>query len=104
MQMEKLTVKAQEALARAQEFAQKNSHPTLGPVHLLKALLDDDAGIAVAVLKKIGAPVDRIKDITDSELDRLPSATGGQVVGDPQLQEVLNHAQDEADQIGRAHV
>jgi ATP-dependent Clp protease ATP-binding subunit ClpB len=104
MQIEKLTVKATEALAKAQELAQRKAHPTLTPVHLLKALLDDPAGIAAAVLKKIGAPVDRIQSITDAELHRLPSAAGGQLAGDPKLQEVLHRAQDEADRLKDQYV
>ena len=50
------------------------SHTVLSPLHLLSALLSDDEGVAVMMLKKIGANVTRIKDMTESELNRLPRA------------------------------
>ena len=47
---EKLTVKASQALQHAQEMAQENSHRFLRPLHLLKALLDEDQGIMKPLL------------------------------------------------------
>ncbi|MHC4283439.1 MAG: Clp protease N-terminal domain-containing protein, partial [Planctomycetota bacterium] len=72
MKFDKFTLKAQEALATAQQVAMAKSHIVLSPLHLLSAVLSDDNGIVVMVLKKIGANISRIKEMTESELGRLP--------------------------------
>jgi len=55
MKFDKFTLKAQEALATAQQLAMAKSHTVLSPLHLLGALSGDDTGLAVMILKKIGA-------------------------------------------------
>ncbi|NIA08160.1 MAG: hypothetical protein GWP14_11100, partial [Actinobacteria bacterium] len=58
---EKLTVRAQEALGRAQRRANDAKHAEVGTLHLLASLLDEDqAGVIVPVLDKVGADVKRI--------------------------------------------
>ena len=100
MNNENLTVRASEALQRAQRIASEGGHPTVGPVHLLAALLGEEAGGIVApLLQRIGVAVDRIRQITDSELKRLPKTSGGQLAADPGLQQVLKSARKEADQM-----
>ncbi|MFN9852732.1 MAG: Clp protease N-terminal domain-containing protein, partial [Planctomycetota bacterium] len=58
--MDKLTIKAQEALVGAQTAATTFGNPEIEGFHLLAALLQDQSGVVVPLLKKIGAPVDRI--------------------------------------------
>ena len=56
MRFDKFTVKAQQAVATAQEIATNSSHGTLTPLHLLAALLrDGDGGIVVPLLQKAGS-------------------------------------------------
>ena len=62
MKFEKFTLKAQEALATAQQIAMAKSHTVLSPLHLLSALLSDEGGVTEMILKKIGANVNRIKE------------------------------------------
>ena len=52
---DKLTIKAQEAVAQSQELAAGAGNPQIEPVHLLAALLKEDGGIVRPVLEKIGA-------------------------------------------------
>ena len=86
MKFDKFTLKAQEALATAQQIAMAKSNTVLGPLHLLSALLSDEGGVTEMILKKIGANVDQIKEMTDSELNRLPQGTSaGQMMPDPIL-------------------
>ena len=59
MRLDKLTVKAQEALAAAQSAAAEAGHPTVGPLHLLEALLEQEGGLAGPLLEKVGMPADR---------------------------------------------
>ncbi len=103
MKFDKFTLKAQEALATAQQIVMARSHTVLTPLHLLSALCTDDEGMAVMILKKIGANVARIKEMTESELKRLPqgkSPGGAQLMPDPALSQVVLDAQNRADKMG----
>jgi len=101
MKFDKFTLKAQEALATAQQIAMAKSNTFVSPVHLLIALLSDDTGVAVMVLKKIGANVSRIKDMTESELRRLPQGSAGsQLMPDPAFSQAVLDAQNRADAMG----
>ena len=51
---DKLTVKAQEAIQRANELASEHGNPELLPTHLLAALVEDKEGIVPPMLEKIG--------------------------------------------------
>lgn len=53
-QFDKLTIKAQEAVAAAQNLAASNGNPTVESIHLLSALLDEKDGIIRPTLDKIG--------------------------------------------------
>lgn len=101
MKFDKFTLKAQEALATAQQIAMAKSHTVLSPLHLLSALLEDDAGVAVMVLKKMGANISRLKEMTESELGRLPQGKGDvQFTPDPAFNQIVLDAQNRADKMG----
>lgn len=76
MNFQKLTIKAQDAMQKAQEIASANSNQYIEPVHLLRALLDDASGIIPPMLLKLGANVDYMKSRTDEEINKLPKVTG----------------------------
>ncbi len=100
MKFDKFTLKAQEALATAQQIAMAKSHSVLSPLHLLSAVLDDENGMAVMILKKIGANVVRVKEMTESELNRLAQGTtAGQIMPDPALNQIVIGAQNQADKM-----
>jgi len=101
MKFDKFTLKAQEALATAQQTAMAKSHTVLSPLHLLSAICGDDSGIAVLILKKIGINVSRLKDMIESELRRLPQGqSSGQIMPDPAINQVVLDAQNRADAMG----
>ena len=77
MRMDRFTTAAQEVLAGAQTAAAGASHAEVGGLHLLSAMLEDRNGPGVAVLKKVGAPIDRLSAMVQSELKRLPTVSGG---------------------------
>ena len=62
MRFDKLTIKAQEAVVRAQELAQQRNHPEILPLHLLAALLAEKDGVVHPLLQKIGANANRVRD------------------------------------------
>ena len=101
MKFDKFTLKTQEALATAQQTAMAKSNTVLSPLHLLSAIVGDDEGIGPEILKKIGANVGRIKDMTESELRRLPQGkTSGQLMPDPAFNQIVLDAQNIADSMG----
>jgi ATP-dependent Clp protease ATP-binding subunit ClpB len=101
MKFDKFTLKAQEALATAQQTAMAKSHTVMSPLHLLSAVCNDDASVAVEALKKIGANISRIKEMIESELGRLPQGkSDSQLMPDPALGQVVLDAQNRADAMG----
>ncbi len=103
---EKLTVKAQEAVQRAQEIAEQHGNQQLQPLHLLRALLDEEQGIVRPLLQKIGANVGQLEMMVESELGRLPKLSGGnlQVTASQAAMAVLEKAQTIAAQMKDAYV
>jgi ATP-dependent Clp protease ATP-binding subunit ClpB len=106
MRPDKFTVKAQQAIADAQEIATSSSHGTLEPLHLLAALLrDGNGGIIVPLLQKAGCNTDQIKSMADNELSRLPQVSGaGQLAAGQNLNKVMIQANKEADQLKDAYI
>ena len=99
----KLTVKASEAIQRAQELAEKKQHRILRPLHLLKSLLDEEGGLMTSLLQKMGVNLPQLKKMVDGELGRLPqstSSTGEGVNAGPEAMKVLNAAKKQADGMG----
>src|SRR3981189_1784039 len=74
---DKFTVKAQEAVQRANDLASEHGNPELLPVHLLTALLEDKEGIVPPVLEKIGIGPQAVLSDLYRELEKLPKVSGG---------------------------
>jgi ATP-dependent Clp protease ATP-binding subunit ClpB len=101
MKFDKFTLKTQEALATAQQTAMAKSNMVLSPLHLLSAIVADDEGIGQEILKKIGANVSRIKEMTESEMRRLPTGKpSGMIMPEPALNQIILDAQNRADKMG----
>jgi len=101
MKFDKFTLKAQEAIATAQQIAMAKSHTVMSPLHLLSVVCSDNAGVAIEILKKIGANVGRIKEMVESELGRLPEGkSSNQIMPDPALGQIVLDAQNKADAMG----
>jgi ATP-dependent Clp protease ATP-binding subunit ClpB len=94
---DKLTVKAQEAIQSGQELAESQGNPQFVPLHLLKALLDEQQGIVRPLLEKIGIRVPQLRGIVDADLNKLPRASGGQTGGSQAIKLVLDKAAAQAD-------
>ncbi|MGE3409303.1 MAG: ATP-dependent chaperone ClpB [Pirellulales bacterium] len=95
--MDKLTIKAQEAVQRAQELAANRGNPQIDPLHLLSGLLSEKEGIIGPILAKIGVNRQQLDGIVESELGRLPrSSGGGQPNPNPDFMKVLEGSAAEA--------
>jgi ATP-dependent Clp protease ATP-binding subunit ClpB len=73
---DKLTVKAQEAVQRANDIASEYGNPELQPAHILAALLEDREGIVPPLLERIGVQVASIQGEVMREIQRLPKVSG----------------------------
>jgi ATP-dependent Clp protease ATP-binding subunit ClpB len=95
---DKLTLKAQEAVARAQELAADKGHAQIDPLHLLAALLSENDGIVGPILERIGTNRGQLDQIVQAELGHFARVSGGAPPqGSRELNQVLEAAQREAD-------
>ena len=76
MQFEKFTLKAQEALQKAQNIASEYNSPEITPEHLLLALLEIEGTIVPPLIEKIGANLHQIHEETKREIEKLPKVSG----------------------------
>jgi ATP-dependent Clp protease ATP-binding subunit ClpB len=106
MRLDKLTVKAQEALQEAQSLADRNGNQEITSEHLLLALLDQPEGIVTPILQKLGAQPAAIRAELEREIARLPKVSGvsGQVYLSGRLKRTLDVAWDEAQRLKDEYV
>ena len=96
--LDKLTVKAQESVARAQDLATERGNPLIDSLHLLSGLLDESDGIVKPIFDKIGVNRSQIAGMVDTELARLPKASGGSAPSiNKELSSVLQASSAQAD-------
>ncbi|MGO9864136.1 MAG: ATP-dependent chaperone ClpB [Terriglobales bacterium] len=97
---DKFTVKAQEAVQRANELASEHGNPELAPLHLLAALVEDKEGIVAPVLEKIGIGPQAVLSDLYKEIEKMPKVSGGgaqQPAMSSQINQVLEKSFKEAD-------
>ncbi|UKA75057.1 ATP-dependent chaperone ClpB [Arthrobacter sp. FW306-07-I] len=103
----KFTTKSQEALSAAAMNASTAGNPQVEPAHLLKALMDQREGVAVALLRATGADPDAVSVQASSAIKALPATSGGSSqqaqLSRPALQ-AIQHAKEEADRLGDSFV
>jgi len=106
MRADKLTLKSQEALEEAQNIAAGRGNPQVDTEHLLLALLSDDTGLCVEILKKLGADVDGIRSETLRAIERLPrqSGAGAERYFSNQLRQALENSFREMEQLKDEYV
>jgi len=103
--LDKLTVKAQEAIAGAQSLAGKNNNSVITGLHLLAALLEEGpSGLAVNILGKIGVNTGQVRSVVESELRRLPTVSGGTPTPDQEFMDILTQAQNEATNLKDSYI
>ncbi|PAY20750.1 ATP-dependent chaperone ClpB [Rhodopirellula sp. SM50] len=90
---DKLTTKAQGLIAEAQGRATSAGNPEITSLHLLSAMLDESGGITAALLSKMNADANQLRELTASEFDKLPKVSGGRQPSiAAELQSALNEA------------
>jgi len=105
VRLDKLTIKAQEALEAAAGIASEMDAATVEPEHLLKALLDQADGIVRPILAKVGADPAALDVAVDDALASAPRVSGAVQAGiGPRLNTVLSAAFKSAEKMKDAYV
>ncbi|WP_045388545.1 ATP-dependent chaperone ClpB [Falsirhodobacter sp. alg1] len=105
MNLEKFTERSRGFLQAAQTIATRESHQRLAPEHLLKALMDDDQGLASNLIRRAGGDPARVTEALDLTVGKLPKVSGdAQPFMDPALVRVLDEAEKVATKAGDSFV
>ncbi len=95
MQIDRFTKKSVEAIQNMEKIAMNNGNSEFKEAHLLKALLDIDDSLIKNLLDKMGVNIAKLKDSIDSEVDKLPKASGSiQYHYSNELNQVMINAED----------
>jgi ATP-dependent Clp protease ATP-binding subunit ClpB len=105
MDLNKLTLKSQEALGAAQRLAGELNHQQIESAHLLAALLSQPEGVVLPLLGKMGISPTSVRVKLEAVLDRLPKVYGGvETYMSPGFRSVLSAAFEQAEALGDAYV
>jgi len=106
IQLDKFTIKAQEALGESQQIAASYNHQEIKGEHLLLALINQKDGVVPSILQKLEVNTGELKAKLERKLARIPQIYGGggqQYIGS-ELNQVLNAAQEEAQRVKDEYV
>ena len=101
MNLEKFTDRAKGFLQSAQTVAIRMSHQRIGPEHLLKALLEDEQGMASGLIKAAGGDAATALRETDAALAKVPAVSGGGAQQTPGLDNDAVRILDSAEQVAQ---
>ena len=108
MNLDKFTDRAKGFLQSAQTVAIRMNHQRITSEHLLKALLEDDQGMAAGLISKAGGDVSKAQTATDEALAKIPAVSGGGAQQTPGLENdavrVLDSAETIAEKAGDSFV
>ena len=107
MQIDTYTDHLKGSIQAAQSLAQRNGHQRLTPLHLLKALLNDEDGLAKQLVQAAGGRPDALATALDRDLAKLPSVEGGgagQIFMAPETARLFDRAEERARGAGDSFV
>src|SRR5881397_3711458 len=99
MDFEKLTDRARGFLQAAQTIAVREHHQRIAPAHLLKALLDDEQGMAAGLIQAAGGDAQAAKREVDLLVAKVPAVTGSGATQAPGIDGDTIRILDQAEQI-----
>ena len=99
MNLEKFTDRAKGFLQSAQTVAIRMNHQRITPLHLLKALLEDEEGMAAGLIQRAGGEATLAVSAVDAGLSKIPVVTGGGAQQTPGLDNDAVRALDQAETI-----
>ncbi|WP_170608603.1 ATP-dependent chaperone ClpB [Ruegeria arenilitoris] len=106
MDLNKFTERARGFVQAAQTIALREGHQRLAPEHILKALMDDDQGLASNLITRAGGAPTRVVEALDAAMAKIPQVSGdaGQIYMDGQTAKVLDEAEKIAIKAGDSFV
>lgn len=104
MNLNQFTIKAQEAIAHAQQVATLEKHPSIEVVHLLKGMMQADEHVVPFLLKKLNVSVQAVEQATERIIDSLSTVEGGQIQLSRNAQEALTKSSAYPAQFGDEYV
>ncbi len=105
MNLNKFTLKSQEALESAQTFSLEFNHPQIEPEHLLLSLITQEEGITRNILSKLEVNPDAVEARVREVLGAMPKVSGqAQVYLSQSLSAIFNSAQKEASRLKDEYV
>ena len=107
MQIEKYTDRLKMLIQSAQSLALRQGHQQFTPMHLLKALLDDEDRLAASLIEASGGRTDALRQAVESELAKIPRVEGsgaGQIHMAPETARVFDQAEQLARKAGDSFV
>ncbi|MFZ7092989.1 ATP-dependent chaperone ClpB [Primorskyibacter sp. 2E233] len=106
MNLEKFTERSRGFIQAAQTIAMRESHQKLAPEHLLKAVMDDDQGMASNLINRSGGDAARVVQVLETKVAKIPKVTGdaGQIYMDSGTGKVLDEAEKLATKAGDSFV
>ncbi|MCZ4268746.1 ATP-dependent chaperone ClpB [Tritonibacter sp. AK171] len=106
MDLNKFTERARGFVQAAQTIALREGHQRLTPEHILKALLDDDQGMAANLITHAGGNMARVSEAVETAIGKLPKVSGdaSQIYLDGQTAKVLDEAGKVAEKAGDSFI
>jgi ATP-dependent Clp protease ATP-binding subunit ClpB len=104
MDFEKLTIKAQEAVQRAQQIAMENEHPNIECSHLLKGVFMVDEHVLPFIFKKLAIQAGHVESALDQMIAGYPKVSGGERYLSRQAGEAMNRAQSSLKDFGDEYI
>lgn len=99
MNIDKFTDRAKGFLQSAQTVAIRMNHQRIAPEHLLKALLEDEQGMAAGLIAAAGGDAKRATSETDLALAKIPAVSGSGAQTTPGIDNDAVRVLDQAEQI-----
>ncbi len=106
MDLNKFTERSRGFIQAAQTIAMRENHQRLSPEHVLKALMDDEEGLASNLIRRAGGAPEQVVQAVDVALSKIPQVSGdaGQVYLDSATGKVLDEAEKIAKKAGDSYV
>ncbi|MFV8376683.1 ATP-dependent chaperone ClpB [Flavobacterium sp. LB1P71] len=93
MNINKFTIKSQEAIQLSQQLAQSNGQQQIENEHIFKAIFEVDENVAPFLLKKLNVNVSLLEQIIDSTIQSFPKVSGGEIMLSRTANSTLNEAE-----------
>ena len=104
MNINKFTIKSQEALQQAVELVRRWGGQVIEAQHLLSSVLNIESSPAKFLFSKMGVSLERINEELTSELARLPKVSGGEPYLSREANDILTKAEDIASEMKDEYV